>query len=64
MQTDVFVTAPFRKGVMKVISKSGSGTHTGVRFCSVVIDCKDLSMHTVDFYLIGSSCLFFRLYYY
>ena len=41
------------------IRGSSRPTHTEVVFCFDVIDCKDSSMHTVEFYLIGSSCLFF-----
>ena len=44
--------------------RSSRPTHAEVGFSPVVIDCKDSSTHTVDFYLMGSSCLFFRLQYY
>ena len=41
------------------IRGSSKPTHAEVGFCFVVIDCKNSSMHTVEFYLTGSSCLFF-----
>ena len=36
------------------IRGSSRPMHAEVSLCSVVIDCKDSSMHTVEFYLTGS----------